>query len=202
MLIHLIMQIGKHKQLEISYSIEDHVFLYLIEVKDLEDGLAQLSGTEEFMDTLLDLLVSINSQLMVKFITLQEQEEKPLKMEDLLLGEEIKLHLVQPEKKLTQFLEELISIYMQDQMQLQVKFLEFALIKWLALMLSIILNMDILHTQDITIVQEELISLEFVKEEVSKEQLSITVFSIYAYICQKELLWDLKDKLVEKNINI
>jgi len=55
-------------------------------------------------------------------------------------------------------------------------------------MLSIILNMDILHTQDITIVQEELISLEFVKEEVSKEQLSITVFSIYAYICQKELL--------------
>jgi len=129
MLIHLIMQIGKHKQLEISYSIEDHVFLYLIEVKDLEDGLAQLSGTEEFMDTLLDPLVSINSQLMVKFITLQEQEEKPLKMEDLLLGEEIKLHLVQPEKKLTQFLEELISIYMQDQMQLQVKFLEFALIK-------------------------------------------------------------------------
>jgi len=129
MLILSIIEIGKHKLLEIGYSIEELKFLYLIEVKDLEDGLAQLSGTEEFMDTLLDPLVSINSQLMVKFITLQEQEEKPLKMEDLLLGEEIKLHLVQPEKKLTQFLEELISIYMQDQMQLQVKFLEFALIK-------------------------------------------------------------------------
>jgi len=65
-----------------------------------------------------------------------------------------------------QFQEDLILIYMQDQMQIQVKYQEFALIKCQHHMLLVTQKLDTLHTQNIIIVQEELISIDYVQEEV------------------------------------